>query len=280
MFQTFPDWILPSAISAAIAFLAGWLTFILRNRRVLLTYHVTHERIGISALDKIHGNVAVTVDGNPVQNLFMSNIRLVNRSMHDVENIEVKVFCGPKDMQLMSEDTHVEGTVEFLKHTAEFEAIKHDLDNAMVGIQNAKNLGDNEEVLRLQKTVAPRWSTWKTNRWYAVPVMSRGQKIRFTYMTSVLSNTKPIILISCQKAGVRLKYKEPYQPVTHLWGVSLSDAALAGIVISVAAAMLVIYSISIPWLAAFICLVLGFICQIFGAGAVKLYRCIRDQLIG
>ena len=48
----------------------------------------------------------------------------------------------------------------------------------------------------------------------------RGQTIRFTYMTNFVSDTPPGIFLSCQKAGVRVKYKQPYQPIGHLWGTA------------------------------------------------------------
>ena len=280
MFSTFPDWIFPSAISVVLTFVVTWIIFIVRNRRVLLTYHVTHDRIGMSALDKIHGNVAVTVGGNPVQNLFMSNIWLVNRSMCDVENLEVKIFCRVDDMQLMSEQTHIEGTVDVLKHTTEFEEITCHLSDTITEVKHAEDTGDYAKVQALHQIIDSQWPTWATGRWYAVPVLTRGQTIRFTYMTNVSSKANPEIFISCQKAGVRLKYKEPYQLVWHLWGVSLSDAAFAGIIIAAAVAILVIYSISTLWLAALICLIVGLICNVFGAGVVKLYRWIWNQVIG
>lgn len=106
----------------------------LRNRRSLLTYHVTHDRIGISAQDSIHGEVSVTVGGNPVDNLYMTNVRLVNRSMRDVEDLEVKVFSGNDDMRLMSEQTYIEGTAEVLKRTSEFEEITNQLVKAVAAL--------------------------------------------------------------------------------------------------------------------------------------------------
>ncbi|MDE0534436.1 MAG: hypothetical protein OXI01_23740 [Albidovulum sp.] len=287
MFVTAPDWIVPyldwvvpSLISGIFTLAVTLLVVVVRNRRVLLTYHVTHYRIGISALDEIHGEVAVTVGGNPVQNLYMSNIWLVNRSMRDVEDLEIKVFCRVEDMHLMSEQTHVEGTVDYLRHTAEFDEIKSQLTNAFGEVENARVAGDHAKTQMLDRTIESNWRTFSTSRWYAVPVLARGQAVRFAYMTNVLSDASPEIFISCQKAGVRLKYKEPYQPVWHLWGVSLADAGLVGIAISTVIWILVISSISTLWLAALICLVAGLLSSVPGAGVVKLYWWVRIRLIG
>ena len=275
-----PDWVLPSLVTGSLTFVVTLFVVVVRNRRSLLTYHVTHDRIGISTLDNIHGEVSVTVGGNPMQNLYMSNVWLFNRSMRDVENLELKVFSGTNDMRLMSEQTHVEGTVEFLKHTGEYEEIKSQLMNAVAGVKEARAAGDDATATQVDQAQAANWQTWFTQRWYEVPVLARGQTIRFTYMTNVLSNAKPAIFISCQKAGVRVKYKQPYQPIWHLWGVPLVEASFSGIVIAALVWLVVISSISTLWLAALLCLVMGLLGNIPGAAIIKLYRWLRDRLIG
>ena len=85
---------------------------------------------------------------------------------------------------------------------------------------------------------------------------------------------------SCQKAGVRVKYKQPYHPIWHLWGVPLGEAALSGIVIGTLVWLVVISSISTLWLAALLCLVVGLLSNVPGAAIVKLYRWLRDRVIG
>ena len=274
-----PDWVLPSLVGGSLTLVVTLFVMVVRNRRSLLTYHVTYDRIGISTLDNIHGEVSVTVGGNRMQNLYMSNVWLVNRSMRDVEKLELKVWSGTNDMQLMSEQTHIEDTVEFLKHTAECEEIKSQLMNAIARVEEAKAAGDEAAAARINQAQAANWRTWFAQRWYEVPVFARGQTIRFTYMMNVLS-VDPAILLSCQKAGVRVKYKQPYHPIWHLWGVPLGEAALSGIVIGTLVWLVVISSISTLWLAALLCLVVGLLSNVPGAAMVKLYRWLRDRVIG
>ena len=275
-----PDWALPALVTGFLTLVVTLLAVVLRNRRSLLTYHVMHDRIGISTRDNIHGEVSVTVGGNPMQNLYMTNIWLVNRSMRDVEGLELKVWAGTDDMRLVSEQTHVEGTVEFLKHTSEYEEIKSQLVNAVAEVKEARAAGEDATVAQIDLAQAANWRTWFTQRWYEVPVLTRGQTIRFTYMTNVLSNANPAIHISCQKAGVRVKYKQLHQPTWHLWGVPLVEASFSGIVIAALVWLVVISSISTLWLAALLCLVMGLLGNIPGAAIIKLYRWLRDRLIG
>ena len=275
-----PEWVLPSLLSGSLTLVVTLFVVVVRNRRALFTYHVTHDRIGISTLDNIHGEVSVTVGGNQMHNLYMSNVWLVNRSMRDIEDLELKVWTATNDMQLMSEHTHVEGTVEFVKHTNEFEGIKGQLIAAIASAENAKAAGDHALATQIEQDQANNRGTWLNQRGYAVPVLARGQTIRLTYMTNVISNEAPAIFISCQKAGVRVKYKKPYQPIWHVWGVPLGGAAFGGIVIGMLVWLVVISSISTLWVAALLCLVVGLLGNIPGAGIVKVYRWLRDRLIG
>ena len=275
-----PDWVLPSLVSGSLTLVVTLLVVVVRNRRALLTYHVTHDRIGISTLDNIHGEVSVTVGGSQMQNLYMSNVWLVNRSMRDIEDLEFKVWTGTNDMQLMSEQTHVEGTVEFLKHSDEFDEIKGQLVAAVASAANAKAAGDHALATQIEQGQASNWGTWLNQRGYAISVFARGQTIRLTYMTNVISSEAPAIFISCQKAGVRVKYKKPYQPIWHVWGVPLGEAAFGAILIGILVWFVVISSISALWLAALICLIVGLLGNIPGAGIVKIYRWFRNRLIG
>lgn len=275
-----PGWIFPSLVSSSLTLVVTLFVVVVRNRRSLLTYHATHDRIGISTRDNIHGEVLVTVGGNQMQNLYMSNVWLVNRSMRDVQDLSVKVWCEPNDMHLMSEQTHIVGTIEFLKHTAEYEEIKSQLMNAVAKVEKAKATEDYVTADQIDQAQATNWQVWRTQRWYEVPVLARGQTIRFTYMTNVLSNADPAIHISCQKAGVRVKYKQPYQPVWHLWEVPLIEASLSGIVIGMLVWLVVISTISTLWVAALLCLVVGLLGNIPGAAIVKFYRWLRNRLIG
>lgn len=275
-----PDWIIPSLVSGLITFFVTLLLVLARNRRSLLTYHVTHDRIGISTLDNIHGEVLVTVGGNQMQNLYMSNIWFVNRSTRDIEDLEVKVLVVSNDMQLMTEQAYIEGTVEVLKYTVEFEEIKNQLEFTMAGVREAKAVDDFKTATQLDEAQIENWRIWLGQRWYKVPVFARGQTIRFTYMMNVMSNVNPALIVSCQKAGVRVKYKQPYQPIWHLWGIPLAEAGLSGIGVGILVWLIIIKSVSALWLATLLCLIIGLLSNIPGAAIVKLYRWVRSRLIG
>lgn len=275
-----PEWIFPTVVGSFLTLIITLLVVVVRNRRSLLTYFVKHDSIGISTLDNIHGEVSVTVGGAQMQNLFMSNVWLVNRSSRDIEDLEVKIWCKTDGMRLLSEQTYVEGTVEILKHTAEYEEIKSQLIDSIPQEEHARRAGDHATAAQIAESQAGNWQIWFTQRWYQIPVFARGQTLRLTYMTNVISNADPIIHVSCQKAGVRVKYKQPYQLIWHIWGVSLVEAGFTGIAIGILVWLVVIYSITELWLAALVCLAVGILCNMPGAAIVKCYKWIRTQLIG
>ncbi len=275
-----PEWVLPSLVSGLLAVMATLLAVLVQNRRSLLTYHVTHERIGISAIDDVHGEVAVTVGGNQMQNLYLSNVWLVNRSMRDVEDLDVKIYSGNNDTHLMSEQTNIEGTVDTLEHTTQYQEIVNRLIESLGKIKAAKATGDDATVSAIYSSQAANWRIYRTQRWYEVPVLARGQTIRATYLTNVLTNTDPIIHVSCQKAGVRLKYKQPYQPIWHIFGVPLLEASVCGILIGAVICLIVINTVTTIWLAVVLCFIAGALGNVPGAGLLKLYRWVLGHLVG
>lgn len=275
-----PDWIFPAVASSILTLVVTLLVIIVRNRRALLTYHVTHSRIGMSTSDNIHGEISVTVGGNKMQNLYLSNVWLVNRSMSDLENLEVKVFTGTENMQIMSEQTVVEGTIEVVNYSEDYEEIKRKIQDNVARIEHANSIGDENLANQLIMENSKYWPTWFGQRWYQIPVFARNQTIRFTYTTNVFPDNEPAILVSSQNAGVRIKYKQPYQPIWHLWGIPLADAALSGIIIGVLIWYAIINSISTLWIASLVCLLIGFLGSALGAALIKLYKFIRNRLIG
>ena len=179
----------------------------------------------------------------------------------------------------MREQTDVEGTAEFVKHAPEYEETKGQLTKAANVTQQARVAGDHATAAQIDEAQAANWYTWFTQRWYAVPVLARGQTLRFTYMTKVVTDTAPVGLF-CQRAGVRVKHKQPYQTVWYVWRIPLAEAAFAGVIIGTLVWLAVISSVSTLWLAALLCLVVGLLGNVPGAAVVKCYRWLRDRLIG
>jgi len=267
------------AIIGAIGAIGTVVAALIRNRRVPLTYHVRHDPVGISASDSVHGNVEVTIGGRPVQTLYMSNVWLVNRGWRDVENLDVTVLCA-ENGRLASASACIEGEPIALTHTDEHQGEWDSYKEAWEHRECAKASGDQAGLQHWDDAVQAAIKNLSTRRCYAVSVLNRGQTTRFTHMMEFAHGADPGIFLSCQKAGVRVQYKDPYQPLWHVWSVPLAQAGSVGFLVALVIGWVVINTIPVLWPAAAVCLFVGAFCNVLGAGLVRLCRWIRAQLIG
>lgn len=138
----------------------AFLTQRVLNKRGIFTYSVTHTRVGVTAEDAIFGNVAVSWNGNPVQNLYLSTIEMKNESMNDYENVVVCAFTN--DSRLMTEQTQLLDTPNILEWSEKY---KNQLHVEPGGEPSEK-----------------QWATYNGQREYIIPIFNRGQSIKITYL--------------------------------------------------------------------------------------------------
>ena len=98
--------------------LTAWLTQRVLNRRGIFTYSVTHSRVGITTDDPLFGSVAVTLNGNKIQNLYFSTIEMKNESLNDYENVVVHAYTS--DTELMTEQTQLQETPNILEWSEKY----------------------------------------------------------------------------------------------------------------------------------------------------------------
>ena len=256
--------------------IGGSLLTVLRNRRALLTYNVSHQKIGMTADDEIHGKVEVTYRGSVVHNLYLSVVTIKNHSFRDLEDLDLKTFRGGNDISLLTEQTHIEGTIEFVDLTKEYmDRIEKDSDWEKM-IFEAGTQDEDANKKRLDADAGFRHG----QRHYTVPVLNRGQTIRLTYLVAAAPNTSPFINVTTQTKGVRIKEKPYPQAISHLWGVPIVHAAIVGIVAGVIITGLVVLNIKTLWIAASVCFVVGVFGNVPGALLIKSYKWLRTKLIG
>lgn len=225
------------------------------NKRGLLTYFVRHSRVGVSADDIVFGAVRVTWNGNPVPNLYSSSVELVNQSMRDYENVIVHAFTN--DTILLTERTEIVGSTHRLNWTPEFtEQLR-----VPPGQQPSK---DQSEMHAHQ-------------RHYVVPILNRGQVIRFHFLNSATSDNQPSIWLDILHKGVKLKFCIPQNEIL---GVAQPSAAFTGIALGFIFVIGLIVLVKTVWIAAMAALIFGLFAQLPGAYAVKVYRWLRDVIGG
>lgn len=225
------------------------------NKRGLFTYFVHHNRVGVSADDAIFGSVRVTWNAQPVANLYSSTVDLINQSVKDYENVIVRAFTN--DTILLTEKTEIVGTTRILNWT-----------------------GDYAQRLAVPAGQAPtdaQRDLYSRQREYLIPVMNRGQMVRFHYLNAPRTQNQPTVWLDVLHKGVKVRFRVP-QPQT--LGVPQPTAALLGVAIGLILLGYIIAFVSTLWVAAVLALVYGFIAQVPGALVVRLWRRMKEWLGG
>lgn len=235
--------------------ITAWLTQRIINKRGTFTYLVNHVRVGVSAEDKVFGTVAVSWNGSPISNLFLSTIELKNESMNDYENV---VICSyTSNTRLLSEQTQILDTPNILDWSEKYKTQLH--------VEPGQKPTENQRAI------------YNGQREYIIPIMNRGQTVRITYLNSAKGNGTPTIWLSVSQKGVKLKFSSPQNQIL---GVPQPRAAFAGVFIGMAVIIALVSLVSNNWVIAITSLTYGLIAQLPGAYTIKLLRKIREAIGG
>ncbi len=239
---------------ASITFLLGILATVITTRILskskLLSYHVEHLPIGMTTEDADYGSIQVQWNGLPMPNLYLSSIELINRSVQDIENLEL--YISSNNAMLLTDVAEILGTTRKLEWTEDF---KRRIGN-----------GGGELTTEQSKLLT-------SQREYAVPVLNRNTKVRITYLSSS-QDAVPEIALDVVHAGVRLEYREQQFQV---FGVDISSAVLAGSVIGLATTVVLIVVLDGTWLVALLAYLTGQFVLYPGVAIVKLSRWIKGK---
>ena len=246
-------------VIAVVAWLGGILATVLvqqiKNRRSVLSYFVNHSKVGTSANDRTFGTVQITWNGSEVPNLYLSTVELTNESSRDLRDIRLTAYSN--DTTLLSEFPHLIGTTQFIKYSPEYE----------------------EKITVVPETLPTQFQrdTYGQRREYLIPILNRGQVIRFQYINVSKSEQQPNIWLEIVHPGVLLRFRHPQSQV---FGVPQPLAGLAGILLGILFTTLLYAYSSYILLIAFGSLLFGFIAQIPGAYAIRAFRRVRVWVQG
>lgn len=244
-----------AAVSWAGGILAAVLVQQILNRRRMLSYFVQHQYLGSTAQDSTFGNVEIKWNGSPVPNLYLSTVELTNESSRDLEKIKILAYTA--DTDLLSEFPQLVGTTQHIRYSPEFE----DFITVPTGeLPSETQLKD-----------------YRRRREYLIPVMNRGQVVRFQYLNSSNTSNQPSIWLESVHPGVTLKFKIQ-KPL--VYGVPQPLAAFAGVISSIVFAVLLATYNQYVWLTAFGCLLYGLVAQLPGAFIVRAIRKFRQWITG
>jgi hypothetical protein len=237
--------------------LAGFLAYARRKLRTL-EYTVHHDQVGISATDAVLGSVNVLWEGQPLPNLYLTNVVLENPTWQDFTQLTVRAYTG-HDTLLLNQYTEITGTTHVLVWTPDFAA----------AITIPAGQAPTEAQLEI----------FRHRRDFIVPVLNRGQKVVMRFLTTVPSGRVggPVVWVDMLHPGVRVEYRK-LEPQIH--GVPVRFALPIGISGSLAILVLSGLYIDQPWAVGLTCLLVGFIAQSIGAWMYKAYRLVKRLVVG
>jgi len=114
-----------------------------------------------------------------------------------------------------------------------------------------------------------------TRRDYKIPVINRGDTIEITLLTTNFNNQRPVLFVTSEHKGVKLKY---YIEPIKLMGVSQLSSTLLGLIISLIICMPIYYFICSKTLIIALTLLNGWIASLYGVMILKINDWIKKQL--
>ncbi|MGI0015114.1 MAG: hypothetical protein ACREBU_17000, partial [Nitrososphaera sp.] len=90
-----------------------------RGKTKVLPYQVTHSRVGVTANDKLFGDVKVTLGDTVIPNLWLTEVRLENITLSDFEKLNVAVWSN--DSKLLGGMACLDGVADTLKYSESME---------------------------------------------------------------------------------------------------------------------------------------------------------------
>jgi hypothetical protein len=182
-----------ASLSALGGFVLSSLVNHLRARVKEVEYTVAHTSLGLSAEDRVFGNVRVTWQENELVNLYLSTLTLTNSTTEDLKDFTFKIYTGDETLML-SQRTEIVGTSYILHFSPLF-----------------------AERLRVKEGEVPTAAQFEEHRHtreYLLPSLNKGQSAKIQVLTTVPGGqTGPSVWADCLHPGVRTRHV-PLEPST------------------------------------------------------------------
>jgi hypothetical protein len=185
----------------------------------------------------------------------LSTIELINYSMKDYEKVVVRAFTS--DTVLLTERTEIVGTTRIANWTDEF----------------SQQLA----VVHGQQPTQAQLELHGMRREYLLPIVNRGQMVRLQFLNAAKTPDGPTIWLDALHKGVKVKFRPARNEI---FGVPQPTAVLVGMAIGFLFLALLVKSVPILWLAAFLAFIYGLFAQIPGVLVIKVWRWLRQAIGG
>lgn len=210
------------------------------NRITKLKYSIWHNYIGSSIEDVKFGSVKLLYNSKELTNLYSSNVLIKNETGRDLNDLELNISCDFNSAILVSHGRNL-NSIKELKFTDEYAKIIEQNDP-----DNLANI--------------------YTRRDYKIPVINRGDPIQITLLTTNFNNNQPVLFVSTEHKGVKLKY---YIEPIKVMGVSQLTSVIIGLLVSIGVCFPIYFLINNYFLVISIALINGWIASLYGVIVLK-----------
>jgi len=245
----FSEKILIGTITLVIGIIMKYIWDKYINRITKLKYSIWHNYIGSSIEDVKFGSVKLLYNQNELQNLYSSNVIIKNETGRDLNNIELNISCDDYSLILVSHGRNKDSIKE-LEFTDKY-----------TSIIEKNNPSDSDYIYK--------------RRDYKIPVINRGDIIEITLLTTNFNNQRPVLFVSSEHIGVKLKY---YIEPIKLMGVSQISSSFIGLIISIVLCLLINFFVFNKSAVIFLSLFNGWIATFYGIAILKIIKWIKKQI--
>ena len=245
-----------SAISLLLGIIIKTIFDKVLNKTKIVQFTVYTDRIAISGNDPIFGNVKVEWQGHAVNNLYNTVIEIENTTSTDYENIPLKIWSG-NDILILNERTEISETTQIVEWSDSYKK--------QISLQNGEQATEQQNYI------------YNHQREYNIKVFNRGQKLQFTYLSTLLNNNSHHgIWVEMIYPG--LKFKQQFQTIK-IHDVLSTQALPLGLIALLFILLLSILYIDSIWIASIVCMISGLMAQSIGAYIYKTFNFIRNLII-
>ncbi len=174
-------------LSAIVGSIVTVLFNLFTKRRARFVYTVTHTKVGTTADDPNFGSIKVFHNDNPVNNLWISNLEIVNTSLSDFPNVPISITVVPPAI--------------LLNQTVKINNI--DSNAPLLSEAYLRQLEVNEGNQFTDSQV----QIYSTYRDFTFPVVNRNDRLTFTFLTHTTEGM-PELHADIQYSGILCKYKK------------------------------------------------------------------------
>lgn len=234
---------------------SAWLAYEISNRRGTVSYSVNHVHVGLSQSHPVFGAIQVSLNGAPVQNLYVSTITVVNESTRDFDNLEMNVWST--NSALMHQEAYVDGAFKALELTPSYQA--------------------KLQVPQGQQPQQQQVDIFNKGREFSVPLFNRSEKIVLSFVNSPTGNAQPVLGAFIRHKGLRMVFRPP---VLLVQGVPKVTATIAGMLTGLLFFAILRVYLEVDWRLAPFGFVYGVFAHLPGALIVRGYRWVRRRVFG